>query len=259
MKTSHPSSPDMTPASTFATTAPLRALRAGCARVTVAAADDWLAWQDDAWALLDQHERARASRQRLPHERTRRALAYALHRMFLADALDCEPAQVPLGRDANGCPRLAGDVAWTSLSHADGLLAFAVCGASPVGVDVEPASRRPAMEGIAGSICHANERALLASLPGMSRAALLLELWVRKEAVLKAAGVGLEVPMTSFVAPRSAPVQVPGFATFWRVSRIDAGPEAVAAVAVPDGMEIEHVRMRPSHAPAGAGTSVAAS
>jgi 4'-phosphopantetheinyl transferase len=257
MTASHPPLPGMTLASAFATTA--HALRAGRVRVAVAAVDDWLEWQGDAWALLDVHEHARASRQRLSHERAERALAYALHRLFLADALECEPARVPLYRDASGCPRLDGNVVWTSLSHAGGLLAFAVGSAGPVGVDIEPLSRCGAMDEIAGSVCHADEWTSMASLPASSRAAALLELWVRKEAVLKAAGVGLDVPMTSFVAPRSATVQVPGFEACWRVSPVDAGPGAIAAVAMADGMKIEHVRLRPRHASAVPARSVAAS
>lgn len=257
MTISYSPSPRVALTSAFATGA--AAFRAGCVRVAVAEVDDWLAWQDDAWALLDVHEHARASRQRLSHERAERALAYALHRLLLADALRCEPASVPLYRDANGCPRLEGDVAWTSLSHAGGLLAFAVGDTGPVGVDIEPASRDRAMDEIAGSICHADEWTSVGSMPASLRATALLELWVRKEAMLKAVGVGLDVPMTSFVAPHSGAAQVPGFDACWRVSRIDAGPQAVAAVAAAEGVEIEHVWLRPRHVPAVPARSVAAS
>lgn len=237
----------MAPAAAFAAAVPMHALRAGHVRVLLADAEDWLSWEDEARALLDMDEHARVLRQRLPYERTVRTLAYAMHRLVVAGALECEPMDVPLYRDANGCPRLEGGVAWTSLSHAGGLLALAVGADGPVGVDIEPASRGRAMEDIAASVCHPQEWEALASWPAQSRATALLELWVRKEAALKAAGVGLEVPMESFMAPHSTPVRVPGFATCWQVTTVDAGPNATAAVAGVAGTKVECVHLRPNH------------
>lgn len=217
-------------------------------QVMLADAREWAAWESDAWALLDVHERMRAARQRRPQERGVRTLAYAMHRVLLAGALGCEPADVPLHRDARGCPRLERDAAWTSLSHAGGLLAFAIGGAGPVGVDIEPVSRHGAIAEIAGAVCHPDEWASLSTEPAHLRAAGLLELWVRKEAVLKAAGVGLEMPMASFTALHSPTVRLPGFPAPWRVTRLESDLQAVAAVATVEGAKAECVRLRPCSA-----------
>lgn len=246
-----------TPGIALAAAMSARPLSAGHVQVVFADTDDWLAWEDEAYSLLDAHEQTRVSRQRMPRERRVRAVAYAMHRLLLARALDCDPADVPLYRDASGCPQLEGGVAWTSLSHAGSLLALAIAADGPVGVDIEPASRAGAIGDIAGSVCHPREWDVLASWPATPRAAALLELWVRKEAVLKAAGVGLEVPMESFEALHATPVRVPGFPTSWHVTTLDAGCNATAAVAVAADMEVECVRLRPCHVNAACKTRAA--
>ena len=68
-------------------------------------------------------------------------IAYALHRMVLAGVLGIAPDQVPLARDERGCPWLPGLSLHTSLSHAEGVAAFAVCAMGAVGIDIEPSQR----------------------------------------------------------------------------------------------------------------------
>jgi 4'-phosphopantetheinyl transferase len=87
----------------------------------------------------------------------------------------------------------------TSLAHCGGMVAVALCEGGPVGVDVErrdTASLRP----IADLVCAPGEAEALQQAD-IDRDARLLEHWVRKEAVLKALGLGLARPMASFQAP----------------------------------------------------------
>jgi 4'-phosphopantetheinyl transferase len=223
----------------------LQSLDTGCAQVALVDTRDWQTWQEDANALLDGSERMRVSRQRMQRDRDARMLAYAMHRLFLAHVHGCVPAGVPLYRDTGGRPRLIGDAAWTSLSHADGWLAFAVARTGPVGVDVEPAARSTTIQAIAAEICHPDEWRHLSAWPASRRAPALLDTWVRKEAVLKAVGVGLEVPMASFDARDPRSVRVPGYPGCWRIEQLDAGPNAMAAVAVQQGTRVACVRLRP--------------
>ena len=201
---------------------------------------DWRPWLADAHALLSAAEAERVQRRRQAADRDALALAYALHRLVLGKVLDREPSDVSLHRDERGCPRLAGDMAYTSLSHADGLIAIAVTVAGPIGVDIEPPGRATVMPEIARSVCHRSEAADLDALDEPTRAAALLALWVRKEALLKAAGVGLAVPMETFAAPEGGALVLPGlFADAVQVRMLDAGDRCVAAVAGPAGMRIE--------------------
>ncbi|WP_454832940.1 4'-phosphopantetheinyl transferase family protein [Pseudoxanthomonas wuyuanensis] len=176
-------------------------LSRGHALVGLFELDDWRGWLPQAAALLDGPERARVQRRRRPVDRETLTLAYALHRLFLQAALSLDAAILPLGRDALGCPRLEGGAAHTSLSHSEAHVAIAVCRHGPVGVDVEPCLRRRVMDEIAAQICHPDEAAEMAAFSEEARTDALLGLWVRKEALLKAAGIGLARSMDSFRAP----------------------------------------------------------
>ncbi|WP_241045764.1 4'-phosphopantetheinyl transferase superfamily protein [Pseudoxanthomonas sp. LH2527] len=201
------------------------------ALVAVFALDDWRAWTADALHILDVHEHERVRRQRRERDRHRLALAYALHRLFLAQALSLAPARVPLVRDAHGRPLLEGLQAGTSLSHADDHVAVAVSLHGPIGVDIEPIHRVEAMADIAERICHGDERTRIAGRRDAGRGAALLDLWVRKEAFLKAAGVGLGREMDTFALPEGEPTVLhPGQSARVCTDLLDLGPDVVCAV-----------------------------
>jgi 4'-phosphopantetheinyl transferase len=216
-------------------------------RVYVALFDlgDWLPWLADARALLDASEVRRADSRRNAEERDRLALAYALHRLLLGHWLGCNAREVPIRRDAMGCPRLPGEVLFTSLSHASEGLALAVSTAGPVGVDIEPATRASAMPEIAERVCHPQEVAAMADLMGEASSEALLALWVRKEAFLKAAGVGLQYDMTTFAAPDRAVLELPG-GGLSEVRMLHTNSEWFAAVAAVPELIVECVWLCPS-------------
>lgn len=236
-------------ASVFALDASLApaAMAPGDVRVALFEVRDWTPWVAQAPSLLDAAELARVARRRRPEDRANLALAYALHRLFLAAMLGLAPREVPLERDDKGCPRLRGLDVGTSLSHADAFLAMAVCRAGPVGVDIEPTERRTLMAEIAESLCHPHEAERLAGIDADRRADELLALWVRKEAFLKAEGIGLEREMATFVAPEGAVLPLtrrPGLPV--RLRMIDTGPCARAAVASPADGVLSSAWLRPS-------------
>lgn len=211
----------------------------------------WRPWSADALASIDAAERARADRLRDAVDREERALAYALHRLLLAAWLDEAPAQVPIGRDGEGCPRLRGvhGNVRTSLSHPRGFAAFAISDEGSVGIDLEPASHAVAMEEIAGLATHPEELAALARLDAVERMHALLAIWVRKEAYLKAEGVGLRRPPSAF--PAAAGVRLPSTraAAGLELRMLDAGPGHVAAVALPSGRDVHGFWLWPPASP----------
>lgn len=193
------------------------------------------AWQAQAASLeatLSADERARIERLRFRRDRDALVTAYGVHRLMLAQTLGVPAAAVPLYRDAMGRPRVRNDAVWTSLSHAAGWVALAIDTRMPVGIDIEPVWRASAVADVIDSVLHPEESAQLVGCEGPSLARELLALWVRKEAVLKAAGVGLRVPMCSFKAPYSAPVRIPGFDQNWQVRRIQVDAAVEMALAV---------------------------
>ncbi len=123
-----------------------------------------------------------------PDKRRRRALAQRAQLALLAAYLGRDPASLSITRQANGKPRLSDGALEFNLSHSAQLALVAVSGGPAVGVDVQAAHRTTHAPWFAQRICTARElRALGEGPPDPD---LLLRLWVRKEAVIKARGEG---------------------------------------------------------------------
>lgn len=221
----------------------------GAGRIVQVAVARTCAWQAQAAALgatLSADEHARVRRMRFERDRIALTTAYGVRRVVLAKALGVAPVAVPLYRDPLGRPRIEGDAVWTSLSHAEGWVAVAVDPDSSVGVDVEPVSRGASVEEVREAILHRDELETIAACDERSRARALLGLWVRKEAVLKAAGVGLRVPMRSFPVPHSGPVRIPGFDEEWQVRSVEVDASVEVALAASGGAAVSWAVIDPS-------------
>lgn len=218
------------------------------AQVQVALFDlvDWLPWLADAAALLDAADLERAQRRRNTRDRDDLTVSYALHRLLIGARMGVDAVAVPLVRDALGCPRLRDTRISTSLSHAAHALALAVTAAGPVGVDIEPVDRVRVMPEIAGRVSHPSETADLAGASPEASGRALLGLWVRKEALLKAAGVGMAREMNTFVAPANEPLVLsPPDTDLTQLQMLDLGANWVGAVAAPPGLSVESRWLRP--------------
>jgi len=154
-------------------------------------------------ARLDNEERDRAAR--FTFERDRRA--YAGAHALLRHALDRAAGHRAWRFTANafGKPRIeppSNDIRF-SLSHTDGLVAVALAHGRDVGVDVE-ASGRDADEATFRSLVLAPDE--VSDLDGfVDRPGRLLRLWVAKEAIAKAIGHGLSLPLKQIVLRGEAP------------------------------------------------------
>jgi len=204
---------------------------------------DWQPWRKTLSESLDGAETARVDRMRRPHDREGLAIAYGLHRWFLSQWMGVPARRVPLGRDARGCPCLPSTAWRTSLSHAEGAVAFALTAAGPVGIDLEPWHRRDVVNEISTRILHPGDGEALSDTG-------LLATWVRKEAYLKAAGVGLMVDMETFAAPDGAILplaQANADARGDVLTRLlDLHPDYCAALSAPPGVPVAVCRLVPA-------------
>jgi 4'-phosphopantetheinyl transferase len=152
--------------------------------------------------LLDQVETGRRAAYRLPADQDRFTLGVVLTRTVLAARLGVLPQQVRLDRSCPDCdrphgrPRLvsgASQVAF-SVSHSGDLVGAAFTSAPGVGLDVERVAP-PRAEGLADAVLSTAERADYDRSDPARRGSAFYRYWVRKEAVLKATGEGLRVPL----------------------------------------------------------------
>lgn len=208
--------------------------------------DAWAPWSAQADALLDAVELARARRMRRSGDQVARILAYALHRLVVAETTGLDPMRVPMGRDDEGRPLTGIAGLHTSLSHTEGAIAVAVSRTGPVGIDVEHEARASGIVEIADEICHDSERGLPANHPALAQRHLL-ELWARKEAYLKASGVGLAHPMRAFALQEGARLPLVGdqAAVVVHVQTLALSTRYVTALACPDDARIATALLRP--------------
>lgn len=167
----------------------------------------WWARPTDAgpsWVeALDADERARLDALDRPGERQRFLAAHALTRTVLAAYLGTDPAAL---RFTSGCGACGGPHGKPSLVREPGArpVEFSVAGAGdrvavavagdPIGLDVDELGRVSDYSALADMALRPGEQAVLDALSGERRPAAFLRYWTRKEAVLKALGIGRAVP-----------------------------------------------------------------
>lgn len=193
-------------------------------------------------AMLATEEAARSARFAFARERRRFARAHASMRRILGLYAGLAPERVPLTADAHGKPRIEGIGLGFNLSHSGERALLAVSRATHVGVDVEEASARVDARLVAAEVFSPEECRALDGLEGEALHAAFLAGWVRKEAVLKAIGVGLAVAPRLFHAglgPGRARVACAGLAPHPFVEVVSLAPEGArhAAVAVVGGFD----------------------
>lgn len=185
-------------------------------------------WQ----ALLDGNETARAGRFRFERDRNRYVASHGILRALLARYLDCAPAALRFAIGSHGKPSLSdGDLRF-NLSHSRHLALFAISRAVTVGCDVEFHDERFLAENIPEHFFSPAEIAELQSLPPSERLAAFFAGWTRKEAFIKASGLGLSLPLDSFdvsLAPSTQPILSRG-CDGWSARCVDIAPDCAAAV-----------------------------
>ena len=153
----------------------------------------------DVYSLLDDTERARSRRYRFERDRIRFVNRRAYLRQVLASYIQVEPSRIRLRTASHGRPQLAdgGDLSF-NLSHADGMVAVVVARGTRVGMDLERLRPIEDVGELARGLFHPREVAALLSAPSAQRSAAFLSIWTRKEAIVKADGRGLSVPLDRF-------------------------------------------------------------
>jgi 4'-phosphopantetheinyl transferase len=193
-------------------------------------------------ATLSLEEKARADRFHFVNDRNRFVVARGLLRELLGRYLHQAPAGVEFSYGQHGKPSLSGKDASSglcfNLSHSSGLVVYAIARERNLGIDVEHVRPDSAGDDIARRYFSAREVSDLRMLPPEARVEGFFHCWTRKEAYLKATGMGLQIPLDSFAVSflPGRPAQfLTGVEPRWHLAAYHPAEGYVAAV-VYDGV-----------------------
>lgn len=167
-----------------------------------------------AWiGLLDDAERGRLERFHRPEDGARFLTGATMVRRIFAADLGIPAAQVRLDRTCPDCHQPHGKVqlasrrlnsVQVSVSHSGDCVIVAAMRGASIGVDIEQVN--PCLDHLALGrlVLRAEELCELASVAERDRAACFTTYWARKEAVVKAIGSGLRIPLRELAVSGSA-------------------------------------------------------
>lgn len=196
----------------------------------------------DHWQQLDAGERERASGYRLEADRLRYVISRGTLRVLIGRQLQVEPARVAFGSGELGKPFTAQHPGLHfNSSHSGDWVLHALSTATPLGVDVEALlPGRLDLEDF-GHALAPQELERLLSLPVAQRSAAFGDIWVCKEAYVKAIGQGLNRALQEICI---CPLEGAGYGLLfdrnpggadadWTFAMLDVGPAHAACLAHP--------------------------
>ena len=149
-------------------------------------------------SFLDQSEHARAARIQAHEGRRRFVLGHGALRLVAGRYLNRRPGEIVFASNVRGKPAIVhADLCFTySTSGNMAVMAFTV--GADIGIDIEEVRPVEQPLDIASKYFHALEVRELAGTTADQRDIAFLRLWTGKEAVVKAAGLGLTMPLDGF-------------------------------------------------------------
>ena len=149
--------------------------------------------------VLAPDEVSRAAQFRVSRPRESFILTRAVLRYLLGHYLGQRPASICLQYGTNGKPSLSqNDELRFNVTHSENMAAIAFTQGCDVGIDLEQLRPLPDLDEIAARSFCKEEVVEINSLPARERERAFFACWTRKEAYVKAIGVGLSRPLNSF-------------------------------------------------------------
>lgn len=197
--------------------------------------------------ILSEDELARAARFATARHRRRFMTGRAALRRILASRLALAPAALRFNYGDWGkpalAPRIGGPALTFNISHCADLMLCAVGCDRAIGIDVERVRQDTDVMGLAQRYFSAQERAMLAQLDAVAQRQGFIACWTRKEAYIKAIGMGLSAPLDGFSvsAPPNEPPRLlsvadaPEEASRWSMAAFDPAPGFTAALVAEGG------------------------
>ena len=186
---------------------------------------------------LSADERARTDRFHFDRDRNHFVACRGILRKLAGSYLNCSPSSFefsygPFGKPALRLEDSASPIHF-NVAHSNGLALLAFARSCEIGVDLE--SIRPDFAGdeIAQHYFSKRELTELRGLPERMRIQGFFQCWTRKEAYIKARGLGLQIPLQSFsvsLTPGQPETLESEDASRWTLRSIDMGPNFAGAI-----------------------------
>jgi 4'-phosphopantetheinyl transferase len=148
-------------------------------------------------ALLSADERQRGQRFLSATHGRRFIVARGILRTLLGLYLNCDPRELQFSYQEFGKPYLADIDLQFNISHSDEMAVYAFTRAAEIGVDIEKVENVFKAD-VAKRFFSNAEYEILTALFGHDQERGFYRVWARKEAVIKAIGDGLHIPLDSF-------------------------------------------------------------
>lgn len=194
-------------------------------------------------SLLSTDEAERAARFRFDDDRRKFIVGRGTLRRLLGRYLDVAPKAIEFAYSPHGKPLLGGALAGRALhfnlSNSGELAIVGLSSDRPLGVDVERIRQNLDVDGLAGRYFSPSECDTLRALPQGDRYHAFFTFWTKKEAVIKAHGHGLSLPLDRFsvsLDPEDLRVEcdadLPHDLSRWSVSELPVPAGYYAALAL---------------------------
>lgn len=157
--------------------------------------------EEQLFKLLSAEEHARALRFKFDQHRRRFIVAKGVLRLILARYVTEAPDRISFALNPYGKPELNNPKGLTlqfNASDSNEMALYAITPAEPVGVDIECVQKHIEAEAIAERFFSDHEIQELSTLPPPQRTGAFFNIWTRKEAFIKALGLGLSFPLKDF-------------------------------------------------------------
>jgi len=194
-------------------------------------------------SMLSPEESAKAARFHFEVDRVRSIVARATLRRLLAETAGCYAADLRFAANSHGKPSAELPLSF-NVSHSGDFAAIGISRSAEVGVDIEHMRENVEIVSIAQHYFCPSEVEWLTGLPTADQPSGFYRLWTLKEAVLKAHGAGLSVPLNEVCVWPAGTVTVAD-GEQWSASPWDAPKGYAAAVAIdgpaPPSFRIHHL------------------
>jgi 4'-phosphopantetheinyl transferase len=198
--------------------------------------EDEFRWRE----VLDDSERDLADRYRFAADRRRSIITRGILRTLLAGYTGGDVQSIRFHSNEFGKPSLIPAASRFpvefNVSHSGDFSLLAFARGMEVGVDIEQLTTERNIAELARIVLSREEAVCFDLLPHDQKQRMLFRIWTCKEAVVKAVGNGLSIPLESFevdldINPNSTVQPIRCAAQTWFLHEIDPGDHYAAAIA----------------------------